>query len=245
MPIAQKFKALGAGNGFPSCVGKLDVSDYDYWTTLSGVNKDNPDASPELIQESLELAMKLFWNLNGVTGTLGGGGTAITVDLDEGDFDGATWYNADTAEYVRGVNKLPHERACYSEWAASTGFVSSDDFGTPSDGVRASGKIYRMYNDGNFVGYGGAGFGFESIGLFETFALTAARHRDYNDTTSYVDFDGMSFVGYYDAPFIADGYTTVSISSGTTATVTLSYDSGSSAVAGSLSSPTFYTYPQT
>jgi hypothetical protein len=47
MPIAQKFKALGAGNGFGGCLGKVDVSVYDNWVALT-----------------LKQAMNLYWNLS-------------------------------------------------------------------------------------------------------------------------------------------------------------------------------------
>ena len=70
MQTATKFEAEGVDNGFPFCPPKVNVADrgdgspYDYWTTLSGVSKDSPVASDALIAESLQLGMKLFWNLN-------------------------------------------------------------------------------------------------------------------------------------------------------------------------------------
>ena len=62
MPTATPFTALGAGDGFASCLEKVDVSSYDYWTTFSGVNKDSPVTSDLLIAESIQLGMKLYWN---------------------------------------------------------------------------------------------------------------------------------------------------------------------------------------
>lgn len=53
MPVAEKFKALGAGNGFPSCLGDpTGGNDYD---------------SSSLNDVSLELAMKYCWNIKSVT----------------------------------------------------------------------------------------------------------------------------------------------------------------------------------
>lgn len=62
MPTAEPFKCLGVGNGLAKCPQKVDISSYDYWTTFSGVNKNNPTPTPELINESLIFAAKLFWN---------------------------------------------------------------------------------------------------------------------------------------------------------------------------------------
>jgi len=66
MPTATPFNAIGAGNGFPSCLSKVNVSGFDHWTTLSGVNKTSPTTSAHLIAESLELAMMLYWNLTSI-----------------------------------------------------------------------------------------------------------------------------------------------------------------------------------
>jgi len=248
MPIAQKFKALGAGNGFPSCLPKTDVSGAYQWTTLGGNKKGG---SVTEAGKGFAEAMNLFWNLNGVSGGWSRNSGTITVDLDGGNFDGATWYNADTAEYVRGVNKLPHERVCYSEWAASAGFVQvGNNHSTPSDGVLISCKIFKMYNgstdsEDNFVGYGCDGFKFESFGLFVTFRLGSVLFSEYE--SRYIKFNGMDFVASYYAEIGED--TTVIFTGGTTATVSESYQtSGGTTVTTEvayLSSPTFYTYPQT
>tara|TARA_R110002167_G_scaffold337979_1_gene545521 strand:+ start:1900 stop:2679 length:780 start_codon:yes stop_codon:yes gene_type:complete len=252
-PTATPFTSLGVGNGFASCAGKVNVKDFDYWTTLSGVNKDDPDASDELIKESLNLAMKLFWNLNGITGKAGySSAPAITVDLDEGldeGFDGASWYevNTDPQEYVTDVNKLPHERVCYSEWSAYTGFEVED--GVPSDGVRMAVNIYRMYDgdissETNFVGYGGASFAWVSPWDFTSFSLSSSVISDTDESSAYVEFNGMHFVGYMDAYFSEDE--TKSITGGTTATATVTYQpsggGSESYTLATLSSPTFYTY---
>ena len=66
MPTATPFNALGSGNGFPFCLSKVDVSVYDHWTTLSGVNKTSPITSDALIEESFRLAMMLYWNFTSI-----------------------------------------------------------------------------------------------------------------------------------------------------------------------------------
>ena len=62
MRTAESFNALGYGNGFMSCLTKVNVSTKDFWTTLSGVNKDSPATSDALIEESRRLAMLFYWN---------------------------------------------------------------------------------------------------------------------------------------------------------------------------------------
>jgi len=69
--MGDSFTVLGGGEGFGlnsgegfgniGCAPKIDVSRYDYWTTYSGVSKTSPAATPVLIQESLVLAMKMYW----------------------------------------------------------------------------------------------------------------------------------------------------------------------------------------
>jgi hypothetical protein len=71
MPVAQPFTTDGVYNGFPSCFPKVDVSVFAKWTTFSGYNKDDSDALTAVTQaqidQSLQLAGKLFWNLYRVT----------------------------------------------------------------------------------------------------------------------------------------------------------------------------------
>ena len=66
MPIAEKFNALGVGNGFMSCLPKNNVSGVDHWITFSGWSKENTPASDAekaaSIAESRRLAMLFYWN---------------------------------------------------------------------------------------------------------------------------------------------------------------------------------------
>ena len=52
MPVAEKFKALGAGNGFTYCLPKIDVSNYFQYKTLT-----------------LNQAVFLYWNVASATAT--------------------------------------------------------------------------------------------------------------------------------------------------------------------------------
>ena len=67
MPVAYPFSTLGKLNGLPGCVPKVDVSGFDYWTTASGYNKDDFDASTAVTQEQIDQSLhkigRLFWNL--------------------------------------------------------------------------------------------------------------------------------------------------------------------------------------
>ena len=67
MPTATSFAALGRGNGFSFCPRKVDVSSYTNWITLGGVSSGS--ASTAEINESLQNAMKLWWNFYSMTGS--------------------------------------------------------------------------------------------------------------------------------------------------------------------------------
>lgn len=155
MPTATPFKALGAGNGFRSCIYKVNVSNYDYWTTFSGVNKNNPTTSDALIQESLALAMKLYWNLSG--------------------FRANTFYNTtygvDTSVSSATIGVYdevgsaiePVSRVCNPNTSLTSGTIASTSDPNGSRLLNSQLKgvlgIVRMYNgdvgdEGNFIGYG-------------------------------------------------------------------------------------------
>ena len=154
MPTATEFTALGAGNGFASCLSKVDVDDYDYWTTLSGVNKDSPATSDALILESLKLAMMIYWNLESISCSA----DAFPVDLVNGLFldediqlkkptGGAYKVDYDTYDAL-----TPDERVCYLPQQ----FTLYDESNSFFRAVRAlvGFKVVAMYNEGEFVGYG-------------------------------------------------------------------------------------------
>jgi len=89
MPTATPFTALGKGNGFASCPSKRDVSALKSWTTLGGFNKDTGGLpTDQQINDSLINLMKLFWNINELTGrsletTNNGSSEIFDVTIDE------------------------------------------------------------------------------------------------------------------------------------------------------------------
>jgi len=231
MPTSTSFTALG---GFPFCPTKVDVSDFDKWTTLGGNKKGG---SVTETGKGLAEAMKLFWNLNGVSGSIYD--DSFTIDLDAGDYDASSWVKiVDPPETESDVNKEPNERVCYSLWGATNG-EDPDDFESPYVGMR--GNIIGMYDgdtddEDNFVGFGSSAFSAVYEGLFSALVLRAY-FDDPADTGSveYIEFAGMQFVAVWVAE-AAPG-TTIAITGGTTVTV----KSNGTTVA-TLSSPSFYTY---
>lgn len=127
MPTATPFTALGVGNGFPSCLGKVEIGNLSggiMWTTLSGVNADNYTsfggaALAQKVSESLELAMKLYWNkfkLNGLSASSSGDlsrRTSRFFPIDEprteswnGNVSGMTSADANAAGVLEPINRV-------------------------------------------------------------------------------------------------------------------------------------------
>jgi hypothetical protein len=69
MPTATPFSFFGRGNGFDICIGETPLnfrsstgSNTEMFTTLAGVNSNNPVATQDQIDESLRLAYNLVYN---------------------------------------------------------------------------------------------------------------------------------------------------------------------------------------
>ena len=197
MTETQHFMSRGVGNGFTSCLAKVNVSGFDFWTTLSGVNKDSPTTSDALISESLVNAMKLFWNYNGhsVDVDLGGIQT-LTIDIEQGDFDSLS---GGTAPFES------KDRVCANNWDVDR--VEDPEFGDRHISLRID--PIRMYNgltddEDNFVGYGMFAFAtvldpvFLATNQFEEFTFLSYVDETFdpsNETYEYSDaIDGMWFV---------------------------------------------------
>lgn len=147
MPTADTFTALGVGNGFPSCLDKIDVSPYDYWITLGGF-KESDGGSPTTTQinNSLVNAMKLVWSCYSVS---------WTATSDAGEI--ASFDNDANNEF-----REPFENVCHGNFIGS----GLKDEAINSDGQLAAivefannNEIYRFYNgdetnENNFIGYG-------------------------------------------------------------------------------------------
>jgi len=140
MPTATPFSAFGKGNGLARCPQKTNVSFYDYWTTFSGVNKNNPTPTPELINESLIFAAKLFWNTHKLYCT------ARTV-ID----DSTVSVSEVTLEDGDGNSVEPIDRLC-----GFSGFKNeADSFSRASLSVNLIAMFNGATDDAsNFVGYG-------------------------------------------------------------------------------------------
>ena len=217
MPVATPFTSFGSISdtdpnavlftGFPFLLEKVDVSDrgdgqpYDYWTTLGGYNKDDAAAfiEPTGIAESLEKAMKLFWNYNGhsVDVDLRGIQT-LTIDIEQDAFDGGSA----TAPFE------PKDRVCRSAWNA---WVEFDDGGGFFADTEVAIYLRRMYNgstddEDNFVGYGVANSAFESTNINGEFRFYFSSYRDNEEPTEPWTFEyseaieeGMWFVASAEA----------------------------------------------
>lgn len=160
MPDAIPFQTLGAGNGFPSCVQKINVldnvgdgsgSEYDYWTTFGGYNKDSADdVTQEQIHDSLTAAMKLYWNLNKVTLATGYVGLDTLDEVIVSGWD-ATGFDPEPDPIE------PKDRACGG--VLTRGGDTAPNLGDVD--LRLDTGFSRMYkgdttNENNFIGYGGA-----------------------------------------------------------------------------------------
>ena len=202
MPIATSFAALGKGNGFPSCLDKLDVSPYDYWITLGGF-KESDGGSPTTTQinNSLINAMKLVWNCYSFSWT-------------------ATSNAGEIASFDNDANnefREPFENVCHGNFIGS----GLDDQARNSDDQLAArvefssiAKIHRFYNgdetnENNFIGYGikaggsptfkgfaakfnASGFSTGNIQAQYFGFVDEGRAGLYN--FSYVEISGISFV---------------------------------------------------
>jgi len=189
MPFATQFNALGAGNGFPSCVDKVDVSSHGDWVTLGGTRKGGSPTQDEM-DLSLENAMKLFWNYNGHSVKFKPPVTLVDIDVASGDYDlklptGNDWNS-------------PSSRVCLDDgWLVRNNNTSARESRVDLRG------LLRMYDgsidiEGNFVGYGisfafysrfsGYSFSFSS---FYPSALPTATHIAVKSTT----LNGTPFLG--------------------------------------------------
>ena len=168
MPTATSFTALGRGNGFPFCATKKNVSGFTNWITLGGVSGGS--ASTSQINQSLVNAMKLWWNLNSITGSF----SASSTDSAEGGLSVSGNPQLILKRSGESDPLAPIQRTC----RGTSSFISgrddelvnsfSEDDENDAGSVDGSlfignftspGFIVRMYNgstdnESNFVGYG-------------------------------------------------------------------------------------------
>jgi len=177
MPTTTEFTALGAGNGFPSCIGKVDIGNLSsgiMWTTLSGVNADNytsfgEAALAEKVSESLELAMKLYWNkfkLDGLSASSSGNlsrRTSRFVPIDEplteswnGNVSGMTDADANSAGVLEPINRVCGGGAKRILKPENVEGVNQDGDTVSSASLELDEKsyiVYGIYNGDTLLGY--------------------------------------------------------------------------------------------
>ena len=177
MPTATEFTALGAGNGFTSCIRRVDINDLSsgvMWTTLSGVNADNYTsfggaALAEKASESLELAMKLYWNkfkLNGLSASSSGDlsrRTSRLFPIDEprteswnGNVSGMTSADANAAGVLEPINRVCGGGAKRTLKLENVEGVNQDGdtvFSARLELNEKSYTVYGMYNGNTLLGY--------------------------------------------------------------------------------------------
>ena len=155
MPTTTTFQAKGKRNGFPSCLGKVDVSVYDHWVTLGGTRKGNTATESEK-NLSLVNAMRVFWNLHSATASFTATWSAGDLNFDKSLLD---------HEYV--IEEEPKERLCKTitqPAASSTNMTEAELAETGGTGCGTLGRFqvlspFRMYDgstsdESKFVGYG-------------------------------------------------------------------------------------------
>lgn len=168
MPKATPFSFLGFGNGFDRCLGETPLNygssflgpgnSNEMFTTLAGVNSNDPVATQDQIDESLRLAYNLVYNTyqflgssfssqSGGSGT-GWNGTINNIVLKKSSDD---WGN-------NAINpSQPIDRCC--EVNASSNLYNSDFYINNVSQARASllSSIGFLTDngreDGNLIGY--------------------------------------------------------------------------------------------
>ena len=205
--MATPFTALGAGNGLPACLTKVNVADrgdgnpYDYWTTLSGWSKVSTPADDAAkatsISESLTLAMKIFWNYNGCSALdeyINPDGSSSsytsTIDMDGGEY-GTVLFRGNG--FSSSENKAPNERVCYNSFRAEdVDEVLFFDI-----------KIIRMYNgittdESNFVGYGISDDIAFLFGAYSELYIRSALDEGFaeDEVVEYITIDGFDFIAW-------------------------------------------------
>jgi len=163
MPTATKFEAEGVDNGFPSCLTKVNVSGYDYWTSLSGWSKvSTPADETASIAESRRLAMKIYWNVyameieveTSVAGTIN-----QSADLDEVTMLYAGIINGDTGSATENPWAEPRERVCSTRICAARNDSNPGGVSFTEAYAQMTSSVVALYRGSVddpdlFVGYG-------------------------------------------------------------------------------------------
>ena len=182
MPTADKFSTNGVYNGFPSCFQKVDIRGFDFWITASGYNKDDSAQAPTQAQidQSLQAAGKLFWNLHKVN---------VDTFYDEWSLSEQFVTGIDNGVVADAIE--PRERVC----GGSLSINLDIDRNIPIiRGEISTTDIHRFYNgattdETNFIGYG---FGLIDLeaGISQASSTIATSADDLDVTHSLVWLGG-------------------------------------------------------
>ena len=161
-PTAAAFTALGAGNGFRQCPTRIDVDDYDRWTTLSGWSKENEPSSEaakaESIAQSRAKAMALYWNYNRVIGNASStlnDETILVTDATAGVYNFTP--DSSTKDPVPPKDRVcPNPSLSAQEIKVMVSRPSAECYLQSF-----TQNIARMYYNDNFIGYGSGGTPFK------------------------------------------------------------------------------------
>ena len=206
MPTATPFTALGAGNGLAFCPTKVDVSVYDYWTTLSGWSKVSTPAGDtakkESIEESRRLAMKIYWNLYSMNTDIDTSVSGDTINqsasLDEVTMLYSSVVDGDTASATDNPYAEPMARVCGTRICSATTNSNPGGISYTSAYAQVTSFCVALYNGSTdnpdlFVGYGIA-----SDLIFARGISSSTRARAIVTVNSYGDFSTDTSTQTYD-----------------------------------------------
>lgn len=165
MPTANPFQFKGRGNGLENCISLAPLntpfSSTVMWTTLAGVNSNNPIVDQDKIDESLVLAYKLVYNtyqfkgscrsfniVNGITQSDSTANDIVLKKTGAGD-DGNNATNPSE----------PRDRTCNS---ASNTYITTDQRTRVQASINNS--IGIMTHNGETVSNGGQLVGYSVFG---------------------------------------------------------------------------------
>lgn len=201
MPTATPFTALGRGNGFPFCPQKVNVTDYEIWTTFSGVT--GLTATDAEIAESLRLAMLFYWNSYKLN---------ILASFDDGQGNTALVESFNSVDDAKEDSTFPP--VAVSELSPSSRVCRYDFFGKFEDagGVFNTSVGGSCYPDGivamyagdvgdydKFIGYGLGG----GIQIIESNVFVVLSISGYDDAAFFYndgpDYCSIPIVGTNDS----------------------------------------------
>jgi len=204
---------------FPFCPGKVDVSGFDYWTTLGGTQKGNTPTDQE-IALSLINATKLYWlffRISAYNDFDSDGAFNDFIDAEGHYTDREGW------KFIFGQPE-PIKRVCKTEDgfgglgnSVSMTRVTNNSIALAFQMQTTSGNVMRLYdgdttNESNFVGYGLKSNPFAArdttniigLNIYSGSSGCAVQLNSYGDTPTigageisdeaYVIFNGIHFV---------------------------------------------------